>query len=297
MTWKHDDLANDLAKHLRTPERMIWTDMQLGPAGSPRPDVYSVPKSYSRFTPLAYEIKISVADFRADVTAGKWQSYLRYASGVTFAVPVGLISKADLPAGCGLIVRGEEGWRVLKAPTLRPIENLPLEAWQKLLMDGVKRLGDRGRRDRATAARDGEPFATWHAVTSVRKRLGEKVARFLEDADDCQRWLKQARERADSAQAAADKTYREAVDDARKRAEAEVAAMNQHRADLCTTLGLPPTAHDFQIRQKVRALTMRLDRDEEVARLRQQINVIKDALDRALEPVPTLKPPAAGEAA
>ncbi|WP_109150385.1 MmcB family DNA repair protein, partial [Azospirillum sp. TSO5] len=263
MTWKHDDLANDLAEHLRTPERMIWTDMQLGPAGSPRPDVYSVPKSYSRFTPLAYEIKISVADFRSDVTSGKWQSYLRYAAAVTFAVPAGLITKSDLPAGCGLIVRGDDGWRTLKAPTLRPIENLPLEAWQKLLMDGVKRLEGRGRQDRAGAGREGDPFVTWHAVASVRKRLGEKVANFLKDEAACRQRLERARERADSAQAAADKAYREAVDDARERADREVAAMNQIRADLCATLALPPTAHDFQIRQKVRALTMRLDRDEE----------------------------------
>ena len=28
--WGHDALAKDLASHLETPERMIWTDMQLG---------------------------------------------------------------------------------------------------------------------------------------------------------------------------------------------------------------------------------------------------------------------------
>ena len=49
------------------------------------------------------------------VPVDQWQSYLRYSSAVTFAVPAGLIGKADLPPGCGLIVRGPEGWRTLKA--------------------------------------------------------------------------------------------------------------------------------------------------------------------------------------
>lgn len=37
-TWKHDDLAADLRKYLEgnKADRMIWCDMQLGPAGSPR---------------------------------------------------------------------------------------------------------------------------------------------------------------------------------------------------------------------------------------------------------------------
>lgn len=38
MTWDHNALAEDLAGYLTAPERMVWCDMQLGPAGSPRPD-------------------------------------------------------------------------------------------------------------------------------------------------------------------------------------------------------------------------------------------------------------------
>lgn len=86
-TWAHDALASDLASHLAfTGGRVIFENMQLGPAGSPRPDVYTIPKVYSRFTPLAYEVKISVADFRSDVTSGKWQSYRAY-GGLTQTKP------------------------------------------------------------------------------------------------------------------------------------------------------------------------------------------------------------------
>lgn len=54
--WAHDDLAHDLASYLRgMTDRRVWVDMQLGPSGSPRPDVYTIPCSFTRFTPLAYE--------------------------------------------------------------------------------------------------------------------------------------------------------------------------------------------------------------------------------------------------
>ena len=86
--WQHNDLMHDLAEHLRSnSDRMVWTDMQLGPVGSPRPDVFTVNKSYTQPRPLSYEIKISRADFRSDVTSGKWQKYLDYSAGVIFAPP------------------------------------------------------------------------------------------------------------------------------------------------------------------------------------------------------------------
>lgn len=138
--WLHDALMKDLAEHLRCKtDRMVWTDMPIGPAGSPRPDVFTIFKSFTQPRPMTYEVKISKADFRSDVTAGKWQKYLRFSSGVLFACPSGLIGKADIPDGCGLIVRGADGWRVVKGPTLRSV-TLPEDALLKLLIDGVDRL-------------------------------------------------------------------------------------------------------------------------------------------------------------
>jgi len=80
--WGHDALAEDLAQHLRSDKRMVWTDMQLGPSGSARPDVFTLDKVYSRPAPTAYECKISRADLRADTTSGKWQKYLQFAGAV-----------------------------------------------------------------------------------------------------------------------------------------------------------------------------------------------------------------------
>ena len=60
---KHDELAFNLAMSLRSEKRMVWTDMQLGPSGSARPDVYTLMKSYTQPNPTTYEVKISVIRF------------------------------------------------------------------------------------------------------------------------------------------------------------------------------------------------------------------------------------------
>lgn len=44
MTWTHDVLQEDLAQYVREKTRgMVWANMQMGPAGSLRPDAYSLP--------------------------------------------------------------------------------------------------------------------------------------------------------------------------------------------------------------------------------------------------------------
>ncbi|WP_438391108.1 hypothetical protein [Caballeronia sp. DA-9] len=174
MKWNHDELANDLAAHLRgLSDRRVWVDMQLGASGSTRPDVYTMPCSFTRFTPLAYECKVSVSDFRADVTKGKYTDYLGYSSGVIFACPAGLLKKEDIPKGAGLMVRGEEGWRTLKAPTLAKCPELPRSFWLKLVMDGERRDHERLAHMEREAKRD---LNEWRAAAKVREKFGEVVA-------------------------------------------------------------------------------------------------------------------------
>jgi hypothetical protein len=181
MIWKHDDLARDLAAHLRrAQDRMVWIDMQLGPSGSMRPDVFTMAKSYSRPAPHAYECKISVADFRGDITSGKYLKYYENASLVTFAVPQGLITKADIPKGCGLIVRGDEGWRTIKGATSHPFR-MTNDALMKLLIDGVQRLSKP-----AITQRDS---SEWRIQEKIRKDIGKEVADFLTDSASVRRKL------------------------------------------------------------------------------------------------------------
>ena len=138
MKLSHNELASSLARHLMQDNRMVWEDIPVGCAGSIRPDVLTIEKSFANPNPISYEIKVSVSDFRSDVTSGKWMGYLDFSSAVVFAVPKGLITKNDLPNGCGLMTFNGEFWNTVKRPTLSPA-NINSELLLKLLISGNER--------------------------------------------------------------------------------------------------------------------------------------------------------------
>lgn len=217
---------------------MVWYDIQLGPSGSPRPDVYTLQKSFVRPTPMAYEVKVSTSDFRADVTAGKWQSYLTFACGVVFACHAGLLERADVPEHCGLIELRGERWRYAKRPTLRPVE-VPERAWLKLLIDGVAREGGAALRRRA--------WSSMGTFDAVRKRHGEHVAlavRNLMAADDV---IKDAERQARYAIESADRRAKQIT-------EAAAEKVAPLRAELCRVLDLRPDANEWEMREAVSGL-------------------------------------------
>lgn len=192
-TWKHDELMHDLAGHLRAnTSRMVWENMQLGGMWSERPDVYTLNKSYSKPTPLAYEIKVSVSDFRGDITSGKWQKYLNEAAGVIFAVPKGLVTKADIPVGCGLMTRGEESWHTVKRPTIQKVK-LSQDTMLKFLIDGINRI----EKPRLIHPRCS---SEWDIARSLRKNVGDDVAEFIQHKCRAVDRLKKMQDTADEIQ-------------------------------------------------------------------------------------------------
>lgn len=237
MMWSHDALVSDLAGHLKAPDRMVWENMQLGRQGSPRPDVYTINKSYVNPCPTAYECKISVADFRSDVTSGKWSSYLEYAHSVTFAVPSGLVSKSDVPAMCGLIVRHENTWRYAKKPTVNP-RVIDQEALIKLLIDGVNREGPKVR------------LRAWNGGDVTRKfaqRFGHEAARYVSDSAEIHRRIERAEYNAQDILNRA----REEADSIRKRATEEAP---EKWAELLCVLGLPESSSRWAVESALRRL-------------------------------------------
>lgn len=258
---RHDELARDLAGHLRADRRMVWCDVQLGPAGSPRPDVYAIFKSYANPKPMAYECKVSVSDFRSDVTAGKWMTYLSYACGVIFAVEAGLgIGRDHVPAHCGLIVRGETGWRAVKKPTLSPV-TIPQDALLKLLIDGVEREGPRHR------------AASWDGATkAVRKAVGEDAARYVGDIDRARRDLEYTRSQGERIVEAA---HQEAA-----RIREEAAATNVARAELVAFLGLPAHAGKWEIERAIDRLRAESKEHPAQSQLVRLTAVLQNAIGR-----------------
>lgn len=237
MALSHDALARSLADHLRGPERMVWCDLQLGRSGSPRPDVYTIFKSFMRPQPMAYECKVSTADFRADVTAGKWQSYLTYASGVYFACEAGLVLKGDVPEHCGLIVLKDGNWRAAKKPVLRPV-TVPQDAMLKLLIDGVEREGPVYRR---------RCWSESEVTLRLEKKYGEVAARTVRDHMAVQRETEYDRH-------AAQRIIERANNEAEAiRAEA-TECIEPLRRELCDVMGLPASASKWELEHAVRRL-------------------------------------------
>lgn len=260
---KHDELAKSLAGHLRTEKRMVWQDMQLGPSGSVRPDVYAIYKSYTHPCPMAYECKVSISDFRSDVTSGKWQSYLRYASGVYFACEAGLISKADVPPHCGLIVFKNGQWRAAKKAVLNPVI-IPQEACLKLLIDGVEREGPIYRRKR---------FNETATLENVKQRFGDAIATTVRDMEAAHLAVESAQYQADWI-----------VKDAKQRAEQirTQAAKNLEplRIELCDVLGLPHTTDSWRLKNAIATLRRDAREHPAIAKLKALTGLIERALNQ-----------------
>lgn len=280
--WGHDELAHDLAQSLRVnPEHIVWENMQMGPSGSIRPDVYLLKKRYSTFAPVTYEVKVSVSDFRSDVTSGKWQGYLKFSSGVIFAVPAGLINKADVPAGCGLIVRHDEVWRTVKRPTMQVIETLPHEAWMKLVIDGIERAVKQRDEPRLRHAPN-----SWTVQQMLRKKVGGEIAELIAQAmrsrEGVENAIRHAEEQRQEINAG---THRE-LKWARERIEAESAYLSAELRDLAKALGLPAETTTSELCAAVRQAAKRLAEDAEVQRLRRLFERIQEATADGVLPLP-----------
>lgn len=275
----HNELAQDLAEHIRRKSgRLVWMDMQLGPSGSPRPDVYSIEPSFAKFRPIAYEIKVSVADYRRDVTTGKWQSYLPYSSGIVFAVPLGLIEKKDLPQGCGLMVRSQAGWTTLKAPTLNPIMTLPHEAWCKLLIDGIGREVARWRNEAMPEICD-----AWMARRSIGKKLGEDVRRLLDERGWAESRFKEETQKLKEASEGASAKALEFEKKAMEQARLEASKVDGIRLELAVALGLPADSTVRAIQNAAQEQAFRLAEENEVYVLRRALRNVQKSLNDALK--------------
>lgn len=273
---RHDELIIRLADYLSgISGRMMWTDMQLGPSGSPRPDVFAMDKSFMHPKPVAYEVKVSLSDFRSDVTKGKWQSYLEFAGAVIFVVPKGLIMKNDVPNGCGLMTYNPETdtFASVKKPTLHPV-TLPQRVMLKLLIDGVDRVHQVNRR---------RMLDEYEIEARIRKALGDEVAAAVFDVRNAERTRDYKIQRI-QAQIEGEERQLEAIRERKNQARREVDDYaKQAYAELYRILGLEPdqNVHFFQIQRRIKELADALCRDTAIADLENRIDQMRRAMERA----------------
>lgn len=237
---KHDELQNDLAAHLRgASDRMVWTNTQLGPSGSPRPDVFTVNKSFSRFRTDCYEVKVSVSDLRHDVTSGKWQSYRKFGHAVWFAFPRGMAPLDLIPAECGVILRGDS-WRAARKPVAQVLDTLPRDAWLKLLMAAGPDLEPRPR-----------SMTEWQAARIACKKWGTELAELFEARRTADRAYERATQRKASAAAEIEAEVKRAREQAQEQARNREARLNEAMVELGEQLGMKAadvTAHALTAR-------------------------------------------------
>lgn len=229
---KHDELQDDLATHLRgNTDRMVWTNTQLGPAGSPRPDVFTVDKSYSRFAADAYEIKISVSDLRRDVTSGKWQSYRKFAHRVWFAFPRGMVPLDEIPRECGVICRSDKGWRAARKPVAQVLDTLPRDAWLKLLIESFphdvfgKPIGPRTGN-------------YWALESAARRKFGDQVGELLRSRAAADGAFEKATERQRTAAAEIEAEVRQMRENAKERERRVMGQLDENMKELGRVLGM-----------------------------------------------------------
>ncbi len=252
---KHDELQEDLARHLRgNTDRMVWTNMQLGPVGSPRPDLFTLNKSFSNFRADCYEIKVSVSDLRHDVTSGKWQSYRKFGHAVWFAFERGLAPLDVVPRECGVILRGDGGtWRAARKPVAQVLDTLPRDAWLKLVMDLHPVTMNGSMRPRPEASQ-------YTAAAIVNKKFGKELADLFSDVQSMEARLRYRRDTLQEAIAALDKDIEQRRAEEKRRSDALIERLNQSLGDLARSLGLVPetaTSSDLcaainQFRNKLR---------------------------------------------
>lgn len=276
--WGHNELAEDLAQYLRSDKRMVWTDMQLGPSGSPRPDVYTIEKSYSRPMPIAYEIKVSRSDLRSDTTSGKWQKYLTYAGSVVFAVPDGLCTPADIPNGCGLIVRKDKVWRNIRRATRHDVA-LPMDAAMKLLIDGVGRTV-------GLSLPSPRKMVSWELHDGVRKKFGEAVAIAARDISAAQKMAKNLQSQRHEGFARVDREVAVHREYLMANVKSEMAQYEAAKRDLIEWMGLEDGAASYAIYRAIAALKASCDVDQRVQAAEHRLRTARTAIEGALRQFP-----------
>lgn len=139
----HHELAQRLAEWLREQGRITWENIELhielesGGRQAIRPDVFSLVTTLNpeKINPVVHEVKVSRADFLADIAKPeKRAGYAKIAEVVYYVAPVGIIHLSELPKECGLIIEYELGKFKIAAKAKRTKTKLSERQFMKLIL-------------------------------------------------------------------------------------------------------------------------------------------------------------------
>ena len=129
----HRDLCFSLAEakgtnFIEVPLGSVWLSKDgLGVA-----DVISIDYSYVKFIMNIFECKVTRSDFIQDLKSKKYEKYLPCCNRFYYACLAGITTADEMPPDVGLIVKGENGWKTVKAAKKRIID-IPQEALLSML--------------------------------------------------------------------------------------------------------------------------------------------------------------------
>lgn len=126
----HHELGQRLAQHLHDKGLHTWENVEFSNPDWTRPrswdvvrpDVFACLPSLKaeNAAPVIYEVKVRRADFMADLAKSeKRAAYSQLAEAVYYCCPVGMIDKAEMPDGYGLLVEVAQGVFELKKKARR----------------------------------------------------------------------------------------------------------------------------------------------------------------------------------
>jgi hypothetical protein len=180
-TLSHRALVESLASHLESCQRppLVFTEVALeGSYGSHgRLDVVTltIGGNYTHFPLWGYEVKATRGDLLHDLAERKWERYLGPLHRLHFAFPVGLASLDEIPAPCGVLLLGVNGWRHARAA--RDLDGHgtgpQTDTWLRLLLRMQNEL--RAERQRETR---GDRLRRLARIREDRELASESSTRF-----------------------------------------------------------------------------------------------------------------------
>jgi hypothetical protein len=139
-------------------------------------DAWAMPRSWSKWTTIGYEIKVSRSDFLRDK---KWTRYLDLCHELYFVAPEGVVKEEELEKDVGLLVASKTGTRLWlkKRATRREIEP-PILLLTYILMCRT------ALREEWTAERDRtEEWRAWLARKREKQEIGYGVSKRLREIE------------------------------------------------------------------------------------------------------------------
>lgn len=153
-------------------------ECNLGSAirGCRRIDAFAMPKSWSPLRTIGYEIKVSRPDFLKD---NKWHEYIGFVHELWFACPWGLIDKAEIPDGIGLLWLNKGGKMVRKRKAVRHIADSPkiIDTMAYILMSRAKITEPRNGITESPPTAD--DWADYYEGRTAHREIGRKVSEYI----------------------------------------------------------------------------------------------------------------------